>query len=566
MESSYTCVAKCFRVIDVCDPIYYWNNILQAGIFSTIVSAFLIESHKSLKADPADVSSILLRQIAQEIVDVSNGTRLTPPTLNDKFTPPRRAIHVNILWFLSVCLSLACGLAASLVQQWLRRYIRLTQHPDVPRRRARVRIFLFEGIQAFHVGRVVENISVMLHAAIFLFFTGLVDFLFAINHEVAKVIVVVVATLAVVYFILTLLPAIFRHCPFQTPLTSVLWYMGHGLAILFLYLFSCSSRINTKIHKLQEHVRKGMDLHLMGMMADKADLDEGVLGSTLNMCLTEDELEAFVDAIPGYLQMDDKDGKSENLVVRTHIGDIEILLSNGKLSQFRHQLARLFASCTNDRRTMGEVARRRRAIICCRAIWEMSNVALSNNVEGKIGNLPVSIEASLQVLTFDSDPAIAISALMAMLIFKRALLEHYSPLKSLRVVDRSNTDPDRPNLTAAVRAKNISFRNNPLSMLSLLFKPYPAYPAQQCKDDRLNTMTEFMSRILELIPQLDKPSRLDLQETKMTLDGLCCELNGQDFPFNEQQRLANVLVRVPPAPAPAQLGSANEESRGMLCL
>jgi hypothetical protein len=75
-----------------------------------------------------------------------------------------------------------------------------------------------------------------------------------------------------------------------------------------------------------------------------------------------------------------------------------------------------------------------------------------------------------------------------------------------------------------------------------------------------------MSRILELIPQLDKPSHLDLQETKMTLEGPCCELNGQDFPSNEQQRLANVLVRVPPAPAPAQLGSANEESRGMLCL
>jgi hypothetical protein len=324
----------------------------------------------------------------------------------------------------------------------------------------------------------------MLHAAIFLFFTGLVAFLFDINHEVAKVIVVVVAILAVVYFILTLLQAIFRHCPFQTPLTSVLWYTGHGLAILFLYLFSCSGRIKTKIHELQEHVREGMDLHLMGMMADKADLDEGVLGSALNMCLTEDELEAFVDAIPGYLKMDDKDGKSENRVVGGHISDIEILLSNGKLSQFRHQLARLFASCTNDRRTMDEVARRRRAIICCRAIWEMSNVALSNsaegNVEGRIRNLPVSIEASLQVLTFDSDPAIAISALRAMLIFKCALLEHYStPLKSLRVVDRGNTNPDGRNLTATVRARNINFKNTPLSVLSLLFKPYPA---QQCND------------------------------------------------------------------------------------
>jgi hypothetical protein len=78
-------------------------------------------------------------------------------------------------------------------------------------------------------------------------------------------------------------------------------------------------------------------------------------------------------------------------------------------------------------------------------------------------------------------------------------------------------------------------------VLSLLFKPYPAHPAQQCNDERLNTVTAFTSRNFELIPQLD------LQETKTTLEGLCCELNDQDFPSNEQQRLSNVLVRVPPA-------------------
>ena len=527
---------------------------MQTGIFSATVAAFLIDSYKSLNSDPADVSSKLLRQIVQDLAGISNGQRLTPPIFDDTFTPPRYAIHVNILWFLSLCLSLACGLGATLVQQWLRRYIRLTQYPDVPIRRVRVRMFLFEGIQAFHVRRVVENISVMLHAAIFLFFAGLVEFLFAINDEVAEVIVVVISCLTAVYVILTLLPAIFRHCPFQTPLTSVLWYMGHGFAILFLYLFSYSSHIRTKIEELQRHVREGMDLHLMNMMTYKADLDKRVLESTLEMCRGEDELEAFLDAIPGYLQMDGKVGTYNNRGVGIRIHDINFLLSKGKLSPLHHRLARLFASCANDRRTMNEVARRRRAITCCRAIWEISNATLSNNVGGMILNLPESIDDTLQHLTFDSDSAIAISALRAMSIFKRALLEHSAP-RRLRADARDITGPNQSNDAVAARAGNIDAMTDPLSM------PNSARRRNnERSDQRLNTVTEFTSRILALVPQLDKPSHMDLQETRMTLEGLCLGLNGENLPPEDKQRLAGVLNSVPPAPDPVQLAST-----GMLC-
>jgi hypothetical protein len=415
-------------------------------------------------------------------------------------------------------------------------------------------MFLFEGIQAFHVSRVVENISVMLHASIFLFFAGLVEFLFPINGEVAKVITVVVGILAAVYFILTLLPAIYRHCPFQTPLTSVLWYMGHGLAIPFLCLFQCSSHARNLIKELQQHIREGMDLHLMVMMKYKADLDKGVLESTLNMCREEDELEAFVDAIPGYLDRG----------VGSRIYDIEFLLSRGKLSQLHRRLAHLFASCTIDRRTMDEVTRRRRAIACCRAIWEMSIATLSNmsnNVEGMITHLLESIDDTLQLLAFDPDPAIAVSALKAMSIFKRAFLDtlEHDPSRKLRTDARDSTDPDRNNDTASAQAGNIDAMNDPRSM------HYQARQRNEESDQRLNTVTEFTSRMLVLIPQLDRPSNRDQQEIGLTLEGLSHGLNGRDFPSADQQRIADVFNDVLNAHAHAQLVSGNGESTGMLC-
>jgi hypothetical protein len=292
----------------------------------------------------------------------------------------------------------------------------------------------------------------------------------------------------------------------------------------------------------------------MGTMTYEADLDKRVLESTLNMCRGEDELEAFLDAIPGYLQMDGKVGTYNNRGVGIRIHDINFLLSKGKLSPLHHQLARLFASCANDRRTMDEVARRRRAITCCRAIWEMSNATLSNNIGSMILDLPESIDDTLQHLTFDSDSVIAISALRAMSIFKRALLEHSAP-RRLRADARDNTRPNQIDDTVAARAGNIDAMNDPLSI------PYSARRRNnERSDQRLNTVTEFTSRILVLIPQLDKPSHMDLQETRMTIEGLCLGLNGVNFPPEDKQRLAGVLNSVPPAPDPVQLVST-----GMLC-
>ena len=201
------------------------------------MAAFLIESYKYLKPDTAEISATLLRQITQELAGISNGDRVTPPTL-DAFRPERWAIRVNILWFLSLCLGLGCGMGATLVQQWVRRYIRLTQYSDAPIRRVRIRMYLFEGIQYFHISWVVENTSILLHAAIFLFFAGLIDLLFAINDEVADVILVIVSTFAAIYHDLRhphTSPSNFAGMPFPDPpdlYFLVLWpYSRHRVPV-----------------------------------------------------------------------------------------------------------------------------------------------------------------------------------------------------------------------------------------------------------------------------------------------------------------------------------------------
>ena len=554
MESSYMCDQHGSSVIAA--PLTF-GDVLQTGVFSATVAAFLVDSYKSLQPDPTDVSSRLLQQITQELAGISNGDRFTPPTL-DTFRPPRRAIHVNILWFLSLCLSLACGLGATLVQQWLRRYIRLTQHSDAPLRRVRMRAYLWQGFENFHVHWVVENISVMLHAAIFLFFVGLCEFLFTVNDEVAEVVVVAVSILAAIYFFLTLLPAISPDCPFQTPLTSLLWYIGHFFAISFRYLSTCSCLVRAKVDDMQEHLRKGpkgVDKHLMSTMGLKPELDKYVLETTLSMCRGEDKLEAFVDAIPGCLQADQDVTTNTEVHLGTPFLDIAFLLkSRSKESSLRHRLVHLLASCTSDHRRMDDKARRRRALICCRAVWEISRASLSDNAKGVVAvDFPKSIRDALQHLTSDTDSVIRASALRTVAIFTRAFPEQFSD------AERRN-DPERIKETVAAPAE-VDGGMNDLPILS--YQSSQRSDERPGSDQRLNTVTKFTSNFLELIPQLGKPSHMDLEETTMTLEEICRELNGREFSHDDQQRLVDVLNDV--ALAHTQLAPENVVSTGKLC-
>lgn len=513
------------------------------------MAAFLFESYKYLKPDTAEISAALLQQITQELAGISNGDRVTPPTL-DTFQPERWAIRVNILWFLSLCLGLGCDMWATLVQQWVRRYIRLTQYSDAPIRRVRIRMFLFEGIQDFHISWVVENTSILLHAAISLFFAGLTEFLFAINDEVADVILVIVSAFAAIYVILTLLPAIFRQCPFQTPLTSIFWYFGHILAIASLSLFTCSSRVRSKIDVLRRNVHEGMDLHLLRMMEHKAELDKAALKSTLDMCRDEDELETFVDAIPSYLQIGHGVDPNAKPDIGARIDDIQSLFqAKGKEAQLRHRLAHLFTSCTNDHKRIEEGARRRRAITCCRAIWEISRASLS--IKDMDPVLPLALCDTLHRLTSDTDSAIAASAIRAVAIFKRAILEQ-------RVNADGTKDAERSKDTVAAPAEGVS------SMKGQVSPPYrTGQRNDERSDERLNTVTEFTSNILVVIPHLGNPSHMDLEELRMTLEALCRELNGRDFSHADQQRLVDDLSKA--SLAHAQLGSGHAVSTGTLC-
>ena len=489
-------------------------------MFAATVAAFVIESYKSLKADPTDVSSSLLQQVTQELAGISNGDRLTPQP-PDSFKPPRYAIHVNILWFLSLVITLSCGLGATLVQQWVRRYQRLTQHSDTPAHRVRVRTFLYAGMKEFQVRLIVENISLLLHAAIFLFFAGLIEFLLHINHEVAHVVLVIVCIFAAIYVTLTFLPVIFQQCPFQTPLTSVFWYIAHIIAAVVLFPFTCSSHVRTKVEELWLHTKEGFDMHIMKAVVGKKILDKQAIRMTLSMCRDDGDVEAFLEAVPGYLQIDENVG--------TRIDDIGSLLKpKGTDMPLGQRMVHLFTTCINGYGKMDEVARRRRAITCSHVVLALSKAVSSPTVKGLTLDLPYAVGYKLQHLSRDQDPKIAFAAVKTIAVLERALLEQLSDAEV-------RMDPNRIAELAEVLAAAIGENDTDSSRFQ------PRRRDDDRSDGRLTAVTEFTSKILELLKCSWHPSPEDIVDIKSVFEELCRDLNGRDFSPATQERFVNVV-------------------------
>ncbi|KAI0299112.1 hypothetical protein B0F90DRAFT_1577513, partial [Multifurca ochricompacta] len=127
------------------------------------------------------------------------------------------AIWVNSLWFLSLAISLTCAMLATLLQQWARQYVKVTQPRYSPHKRARIRAFFAEGVDKLHLPWAVEALPTLLHLSLFLFFAGLVIFLFNVNHTVFKIVMCWVGICTGLYICVTLMP-IFRHdSPYYAP-------------------------------------------------------------------------------------------------------------------------------------------------------------------------------------------------------------------------------------------------------------------------------------------------------------------------------------------------------------
>ncbi|TDL17837.1 hypothetical protein BD410DRAFT_534140 [Rickenella mellea] len=187
--------------------------LIFAALFSASVTAFVIESYNNLVQDTGEVTISVLLRISQQI---ANGT-LTPAAVRPSFQPASIDVAVNILWFLSLAFSLTCALAAVLVRQWARQYLRFPRSFSSTSEQARARQYVFENMQWWKMDVIVEAIPALLHISLILFFVGLLLFVRAVNFTLALYLLCFSAVGGAAYLMLTITPLFFAAAHTKLP-------------------------------------------------------------------------------------------------------------------------------------------------------------------------------------------------------------------------------------------------------------------------------------------------------------------------------------------------------------
>ncbi|KAH9030913.1 hypothetical protein EDB85DRAFT_1866109, partial [Lactarius pseudohatsudake] len=147
--------------------------LIFTGLFSAAVASLISVSIQDIRPNPQDTSNFYLANIYRTLADPASNISDSLPASPPPFSPPNYAIWVNALLFLSLVISISCALLATLLQQWARRYLKVTQPRYSLHKRARIRAFFAEGVDRFLLPWAVEALPTLLHVSLFLFFAGI---------------------------------------------------------------------------------------------------------------------------------------------------------------------------------------------------------------------------------------------------------------------------------------------------------------------------------------------------------------------------------------------------------
>jgi hypothetical protein len=252
---------------------------------------------------------------------------------------------------------------ATFMQKWARRYIRITQPSRYsPHKRARVRAFFSDGVDKWHVSWTIEALPTLLHLSLFLFFAGLVIYLFSINLLVFSSVVWWVVLSMVAYLSITLLPIFWPNSPYYAPLSLPIWYL-YG-CIRYAFFKVLSSPVIGYFHLgTADHFRRLKDHYYnrffeeIGRTADEdfawkqaSEIDVRVLQLTFDALDEAGAQEEFFGAIPGFFESKLVNGLKE-------------LLTDDFRTKFSEALNR-FLDRTHTLNSVSESVRSRRLVIC----------------------------------------------------------------------------------------------------------------------------------------------------------------------------------------------------------
>ncbi|GJE95383.1 hypothetical protein PsYK624_115670 [Phanerochaete sordida] len=202
------------------------NLLVFAGLFSAVVTTFVVDSYASLQPDNTDKIVFLMQHSLAQNYTYADGILrpVSPFPSLPSFETPLWALRVNGLWFASLVVSLSTASFGLLVKQWLTEYLAMDW--ITPEEQLRVRQFRYPGLVNWKVYELAAALPLLLHISLGLFFLGLCFYTAAASEIIGQSTFPLVAGWAFFALFAIFAPCISSHCPYKiTLLKTVLRFI-----------------------------------------------------------------------------------------------------------------------------------------------------------------------------------------------------------------------------------------------------------------------------------------------------------------------------------------------------
>ncbi|KAI3620858.1 hypothetical protein WG66_006300 [Moniliophthora roreri] len=251
------------------DMVKNWRDdidtlLVFAGLFSAVITAFIIESYQWLSEDPADTTVALLTQMVLIQLNATQTILLE----RKEFEPDTSSIRINCFWFLSLIFSLTSALFGLLCKQWVREHQRDT-HTRTPGEALALRQLRRESFEKWGVSSFLSALPILLEVALLLFFVGVLDLLWNRHH-----IPFALMLSAGLYFATALLPTLTLPadqwwqmqrrkfdeltyqfiCPYKSPQAWAVYRLSRVLIRPLFNFRSVRSFMRTRAKGLNDHI------------------------------------------------------------------------------------------------------------------------------------------------------------------------------------------------------------------------------------------------------------------------------------------------------------------------
>ncbi|KAF8194177.1 hypothetical protein BJ912DRAFT_192352 [Pholiota molesta] len=183
------------------------NLLIFAGLFSAVVTTFIVESYKLLLPDPNAAMTGLLFHIASGL---NNNSPLPPSVSPDSILAPfsrtPTAVRINVFWFISLILSLTTVLVGTIALQWLR------EHQSYGGYSSKEKFAMLhmrsEAIEAWYLPQIFAMLPLLLQAALVLFLAGLIDFSLPLGMKLTIPVSIIIGLTLLFLAATTILPSL----------------------------------------------------------------------------------------------------------------------------------------------------------------------------------------------------------------------------------------------------------------------------------------------------------------------------------------------------------------------